>query len=217
MCWGRLSVSNLEVGEFLHAVGTWKWCTAGGVAFVRLNLASHMMQFVLDDIDKHWVTDKVVVVTRRPRSLRICLHPHPRTHKLHTHRDTLHTQRHRHLDTHHYLYCLYVVTVTTKYSNQYEAQRVQTQRNQSSRTVLTADTHSTTPACSFTDSWGFSYITSHHIEKTDAGLDRPLYLRNKLYDKTLKSQNYSSNILRFPVPGDLPYGNTIPLVSPKLI
>ena len=42
--------------------------------------------------------------------------------------------------------------------------------------------------------------TTRHIEKTDAGLDRPLYLRNKLYDKTLKSQNYYSNILQFPVP-----------------
>ena len=42
-------------------------------------------------------------------------------------------------------------------------------------------------------------ITSHHIEETDAGLDRPLYLRNRLYDKTLKSRNYYSNILRFPV------------------
>jgi len=30
-------------------------------------------------------------------------------------------------------------------------------------------------------------ITPHHIEETDAGLDRPLYLRNNLYDKTLKS------------------------------
>ena len=30
-------------------------------------------------------------------------------------------------------------------------------------------------------------------------LDRPLYLRHKLYDRTLKSQNYYSNILRFPV------------------
>ena len=39
-------------------------------------------------------------------------------------------------------------------------------------------------------------ITSHHIEQTATGLDRPLYLRNKLYDKTLKSQNYYSNILR---------------------
>jgi len=39
-------------------------------------------------------------------------------------------------------------------------------------------------------------ITSHHIEQTDAGLDRPLYPINKLYDKTLKSQNYYSNILR---------------------
>ena len=37
------------------------------------------------------------------------------------------------------------------------------------------------------------HITSHHIEETDAGRDRPLYLRNKLYDKTLKSQNYYSN------------------------
>jgi len=46
----------------------------------------------------------------------------------------------------------------------------------------------------------FSRVTSHHIEQTDASLDRPLYLRNKLYDKTLKSQNYYSNILRFPVP-----------------
>jgi len=42
--------------------------------------------------------------------------------------------------------------------------------------------------------------TSHHVEETDAGLDRPLYLRNKLYDKTLKSHNYYSNILWFPVP-----------------
>jgi len=39
------------------------------------------------------------------------------------------------------------------------------------------------------------FITSH--QETDAGLDRPLYLRNKLYDKTVKSQNYYSNILRF--------------------
>jgi len=31
-------------------------------------------------------------------------------------------------------------------------------------------------------------ITSHHIEEADAGLDRPLYLRNKCSDKTLKSQ-----------------------------
>jgi len=30
-------------------------------------------------------------------------------------------------------------------------------------------------------------ITPHHIEETDAGLDRPLYLRNNLYDKTLKT------------------------------
>jgi len=42
--------------------------------------------------------------------------------------------------------------------------------------------------------------SSHHIEETDAGLDMPLYLRKKLYDKTLKSENlgYYSNILRFP-------------------
>ena len=33
-----------------------------------------------------------------------------------------------------------------------------------------------------------TFITSHHIEETDAGLGRPLYLRNKLYDKTLKSE-----------------------------
>ena len=45
-----------------------------------------------------------------------------------------------------------------------------------------------------------THITSHHIEERDAGLDRPLYLRNKLYDKTLQSQNYYANILRFPVP-----------------
>ena len=31
-------------------------------------------------------------------------------------------------------------------------------------------------------------------------LDKPLYLRNKFYDKTLNSQYYYSNILRFPVP-----------------
>jgi len=46
--------------------------------------------------------------------------------------------------------------------------------------------------------------TSHHrhihTEETDAGLDRPLHVRNKLYNKTLKSQNYYSNILRFLVP-----------------
>jgi len=41
-----------------------------------------------------------------------------------------------------------------------------------------------------------SGTTSHHIEERDVGLDRPLYLRNKLYDETLKSQNYYSNILR---------------------
>ena len=31
-------------------------------------------------------------------------------------------------------------------------------------------------------------ITSHHIEETDAGLDRPLYPRNKIYNKNLKRQ-----------------------------
>jgi len=31
-------------------------------------------------------------------------------------------------------------------------------------------------------------VTSHHIQEADAGLDRPLYLRNKCLDKTLKSQ-----------------------------
>jgi len=31
------------------------------------------------------------------------------------------------------------------------------------------------------------------IEETDAGLDGPLYLRNKLYDENLKSPNYYSN------------------------
>jgi len=42
----------------------------------------------------------------------------------------------------------------------------------------------------------YTYITStsHHIEETDAGSDRPLYLRNKLYDKTLKSQNYEKKL-----------------------
>jgi len=54
-------------------------------------------------------------------------------------------------------------------------------------------------------------ITTRHIEETDAGLDRPLYLRNKLYDKTLKSQNYYSNICSFLCHGDLPCGYTIPL------
>jgi len=34
----------------------------------------------------------------------------------------------------------------------------------------------------------WTHITSHHIEEADAGLDRPLYLRNKCSDKTLKSQ-----------------------------
>jgi len=32
------------------------------------------------------------------------------------------------------------------------------------------------------------HITSHHIEETDAGLNRPLYLRNKCSAKTSKSQ-----------------------------
>ena len=40
----------------------------------------------------------------------------------------------------------------------------------------------------------------HHIEETDAGLDRPLYPINKLYDKTLKSQNYCANIQPFTHP-----------------
>jgi len=31
----------------------------------------------------------------------------------------------------------------------------------------------------------------HRAVKTDAGLDRPLYLRNKLYDKTLKSHSHN--------------------------
>jgi len=46
----------------------------------------------------------------------------------------------------------------------------------------------------------FIHDHHHHIEETDAGPDRPLHLRNKLYDKNLKSQNYYFNILRFPVP-----------------
>ena len=55
-------------------------------------------------------------------------------------------------------------------------------------------------------------ITTHHMhmELADAGLDRPLYLRNKLYDKTLKSQY--TNILRFlRCRGDLTCGYTVPL------
>jgi len=46
----------------------------------------------------------------------------------------------------------------------------------------------------------FIHDHHHHIEETDAGPDSPLHLRNKLYDKNLKSQNYYFNILRFPVP-----------------
>jgi len=49
--------------------------------------------------------------------------------------------------------------------------------------------------------FGVDSSTSHHIEETNAGLDRPLYLRNKLYDKTLKSQNYY-NVLRFSGPNE---------------
>jgi len=33
----------------------------------------------------------------------------------------------------------------------------------------------------------FQAVSLHHIEETDAGLDRPLYPRNNPYDKTLKS------------------------------
>jgi len=36
------------------------------------------------------------------------------------------------------------------------------------------------------------HITSHRGNRF-RGLDRPVYLRNKLYDETLKSQNYYSN------------------------
>jgi len=43
-----------------------------------------------------------------------------------------------------------------------------------------------------------SVYTSHRGNRCRP--DRPLYLRNKLYDKTLKSQKYYSNILRFLVP-----------------
>jgi len=41
--------------------------------------------------------------------------------------------------------------------------------------------------------WGRIITSSHRGNSADAGLDRPLYLRNILYDKTLKSQNYYSN------------------------
>ena len=56
--------------------------------------------------------------------------------------------------------------------------------------------------CLFHERPPHEHITSssHHTEETDAGLDRPLHVRNKLYNKTLKSQNYYSNILRFLVP-----------------
>jgi len=54
------------------------------------------------------------------------------------------------------------------------------------------------------------HITSH-IGETDAGLDRPLYLRNKLYDKTLKYKITTLICCGFRCHGDLPYGNTIPL------
>ena len=47
--------------------------------------------------------------------------------------------------------------------------------------LLTAGRHHSTLAPALV-----LYI-SHRIEETDAGLDRRLYLRNKLYDKTLKS------------------------------
>jgi len=43
----------LEVGEFLPAVRTGEGRAVGRVAFVRLYLASHVMQFVLDHVDKH--------------------------------------------------------------------------------------------------------------------------------------------------------------------
>jgi len=41
--------------------------------------------------------------------------------------------------------------------------------------------------------WWRIITSSHRGNSADAGLDRPLYLRNILYDKTLKSQNYYSN------------------------
>jgi len=37
-----------------------------------------------------------------------------------------------------------------------------------------------------TSKYIYHIITSHHIEEADAGLNRPLYLRNKCSDKTLK-------------------------------
>jgi len=55
------------------------------------------------------------------------------------------------------------------------------------------------------------YITSHHIEETDTGLDRPLYLKNKCYGKTL---NHKITILiscGYRCHADLPCGYTIPL------
>jgi len=53
--------------------------------------------------------------------------------------------------------------------------------------------HTTSPGCWTTHHisaiTAHQPITSHVIEETDAGLGRPLYLRNKLYNKTLKSEN----------------------------
>jgi len=54
-------------------------------------------------------------------------------------------------------------------------------------------------------------IASHHIEETDAGVDRPLYLRNKLYDKLYNHKITALIYCSFWCHGDLPCGYTIPL------
>jgi len=55
-------------------------------------------------------------------------------------------------------------------------------------------------------------ISSHHIEKADAGLDRPLYLRNKCSDKNFKITQIT-NLLYcdYQCHGDLPCSYRVPL------
>jgi len=63
--------------------------SACSIPLFCLNLAPHMIQFVLDDIDKHTVADKVIVMSRGLNSSTVCwirlsFHTHSNSDKLDT-------------------------------------------------------------------------------------------------------------------------------------
>ena len=75
----------LKVSELLHTVRTWEWRSTRCVSLVCFYFASHVMEFIFDDVDEHGITNEVIIVTSCPRRVGVCFHSHPCTYKLHQH------------------------------------------------------------------------------------------------------------------------------------